>query len=207
MNELLSNGFPIEFLDPKDMLRPESKEGVSCLVVRIDPDWEKLFEATCLLWPESVPSLRKAVEKGKVVFGIPESEIYERTMRVFLKVNNLNSKDITSGLIRLICQKVDVFAVIMISEAFQLLAETKEELEKETSKGSLADNTKSTEIVASFLDALSFRRILTVDIKRDESENIVGFGEVQESIDNKDGAATIGGHFIEFLKPISTVYS
>lgn len=207
MDELFSSGFSMEFLNSKDMFRPESKDGASCLVVSIDPSWEKLFGATCILYPEMAQPLNHVIEMGKAAFGVPESEIYERTMRVFLKVNDLSSKDITSGIIRLICQKVDAFAVIMISEAWQLLAETKESLEKETSKGSFADNPKSIEILASFLDASSFRRILTVGIKRDESGDIVGFEDIQESMDNKDGEAAIGGRFIEFLKPISTIHS
>lgn len=186
--------------DPKDV----DDDDTLVLAMDMSDHPRNVFKAICGLYPEAAEHLTMAITMGKDKFNIEDP--YPTVVKAFLHTTQTNSKDILTGFIRLFCDKVDAFAVINLSAAYSI-----EAAETETYRhGDLSKNPNSKEVVFCTLDTVTDgRRMLTVPIFREPSEGerdsgkVIGFGEISETIDNKDGKDTITGRYAELLKPLS----
>lgn len=208
VDALFDSGFGIEFLDVKDVLKKDSpEEEIVVLAVDMSTDYQKLFYVVCQLYPKVAPTIQGLLEVGRRDWKLAESEVYGHIMKPFLQISGLLDKDLTAGVMRLICEKVNAFAAIHISEGWK----PRMDVPREQLPDYLGDDPASVEVVVCSMDAYEFRRMVVIPIlrgpspdpnKRDGGE-VLGFGEVDEMVDNKDGVNQIKGRFANFLKPFT----
>lgn len=122
-----------------------------------------------------------------------------RVMRPFLRVAQMDEKDVIAATMRQICDKVDAFASIFHSEAWMRVADSPETIERAREHG-LSQDAASVEVVVSSMETHSFTRMILVPIHREPSQTrdggkVTGFGEPREN-------SGFEGRLTGFLKPL-----
>ena len=209
VDKLFENGYGIEFLDPKECVRAAPDDSVATLIIDLSMNWKRLYHAVLSLSPQARDVLPAMVEMGK---SIDIDDPYMRVMRAFMKATQLEEKDIVAATMRQICDKVEAFASIFQSEAWQrIVAESSETVDQiyENAPEGLGQDPKSTEIVVSSMETYEFARMIALPIQREPSKTadreegkILGFGTqaVHETVVGDKNV--LDGRMVRFLKPL-----
>lgn len=206
VDKLFESGWGLEIIDPASCVRDGQDDRVCTLVLDLLMDWKRMYHAVLNVFPktrEVLPPMIALAEEIQV------DDPYKRVMRPFMKLNQLDEKDIIAVTMQHVCTQVDAFASIMQSEAWGRMAPDKEAIEKAEKHG-LAQDAKAIEIIYSGMETYEFARLLTVPVqrktppgskKRDEGK-VTGFGEVSELLDTHDNTNVADGRLVRFLKPL-----
>jgi hypothetical protein len=205
VDKLFESGWGIEFLDPKECLRDAKDDNIAALIVNLSMNWKRLYHAVLNVYPQTRDVLPQLLALGRTV---DVDDPYMRVMRPFLAHTQLDEKDVVAATMRQICDKVEAFACIFQSEAWQ---RTGTFSEREEIPDSLEDDAKSIEVVISSMETHDFARMLTVPVhrkpapkaKKRDAGKIVGFGELLECVDSLDGKNILNGRLVRFLKPLA----
>lgn len=198
LDKLFESGWGIEFIDPKAAcLRDRSDDTIATLVVDLAMDDKHLYHVVLNVFPQTRDVLPQR---------IAVDEAYKQVMRAFLTATKMDEKDITSALMRQICDKVDAFACIYHSEAWMRRLDSSETVDQiyANAPGGLAQDQKSVEVIVSSMETYDFARMITVPIQRAPSPpsskerddgKVLGFGEPHET-------DAVEGRLTGFLKPL-----
>ncbi len=207
-DKLFESGWGIEFLDPKQLITHDKMGGHEMvgLMLNLAMDWKAMYEAVIRISDKAREFLVPAVEMAKH-FKIDDP--YMRTMRPFMDATNTDEKDIVSATMRAICEKVDAFAAMHVSEAW--MAEPKPGITREDLPNDLSEHPDSVEVVHCVMETREIVRMLAIPILREppkagerrDSGKLLGFGEVKEQVVRLgDPEVTAIGRLTRFLKPL-----
>jgi hypothetical protein len=210
VDKLFDSGYGIEFIDPKTIMRDAQDDAVATLVVDLFMDYKRLYHAVLSVYPKTRDILPRLLALGQ---SVGADDPYLRLMRPFLESAGLDEKDVSTAVMRQICDKVDAFACITHHEAWRRNAESPEDIKKarEFAKThSLSEDMKSIEVVLSTMDTHDFARMLTAPIHREPSKDpkhrdagkVLGFGETDDCVAEQGGPNVLEGRMVRFLKPL-----
>lgn len=203
VDKLFESGYGVEFIDPKSCLRDTQDDSVTTLIIDLSMDWKKLYHAVLTVFPKTQNILPELLALGA---GINIDDPYMRVMRPFMSATQLDEKDIMAATMRQICDKVDAFASLFHSEAWQLSGSG----DRDNLPDDLSTDPRSIEVIISTMETYEFARMVTVPIQRKPSKTktkrdggkIVGFGKPVECVDRADGERVLEGRMARFLKPL-----
>lgn len=204
IERLFKSGWGVEFLGSRAAtLGVRDDEKTAAIIIDLAMDWKRLYHAVLNVFPRTRDMLPGMITLGKSM-GV--DDVYKHTMRPFMQVTKLDEKDVIAAVMRQVCDKVEAFASIFHSEAWQRSiepSETAEEIYKNAPK-SLGQDAKSVEVLISSMETRDFTRMLIVPVQREVSPSseqrdggkVLGFGERTECLEEIEGRMT------GFLKPL-----
>lgn len=205
VEKLFESGYGVEFLDPKECLRDAQDDSVAVLIVNLAMDYKRLYHAVLNVFPKTRDVLPQLLALGHAV---DVDDPYMRVMRPFMAHTQLDERDVVAATMRQICDKIEAFACIFQSEAWQ---RTGSYSEREEIPDSLADDAKAIEVIISSMETYEFTRMLTVpvhrepappDAERRDAGAITGFGQPLECLDTPEDTNRLEGRLVRFLKPL-----
>ncbi len=210
VDNLLGNGWGIEFIKPKQIFTYERMKGSEVVGLGLDfaMDWERMYHALIRVLPKYRPYLEPFIQLAK------EKKLddpYMRTMRPFMEVSKMDEKDIIAATMKSICERVEAFGAMHVSEAY--IVQVTDPKDRDKMADDLADEPTSTEVVMCSLETHEFIRMVTIPIKREASQpgkrrdsgKPIGFGEPQEHIYHYDEPGSkVEGRLSRFLSPLKT---
>ena len=202
-----SGSWGLEIIDPKTcVIGAADDDNVVTLIIDLTMDWKRLYHAVLNVFPQTRDVLPAMIQLAETV-GVDDP--YKRTMRPFLSVTQLDTKDVIAATMRKLCDEVEAFASIMQSEAWLRNVDPATE-RVENIAGPLGHDVKSIEVIVSMMETYEFARMLTIPIHREsaaqpttarDAGKILGFGERAERVDTPQNTHVLDGRLMRFLKP------
>jgi hypothetical protein len=167
-------------------------------------NWERLYRTVLNVYPKTRDVLPQLLMFGQAM-GVDPDAAYMHVMRPFLAHTGLDEKDVVAATMRQICEKVEAFACIFQSEAWQRSYEERADIPDD-----LSEDAQSVEVVISSMETHDFARMITVPIQRKrprhtkerDAGKIVGFGDAIECVDSAGDKNVLQGRLVRFLKPL-----
>jgi hypothetical protein len=204
VDNLFQGGWGIQFIQQKQVFSYDRMEKAEMVGLALDfsMDCERMYEALIRSSPKAAEVLVPLVEVGK---RMNIDDLYVRTMRSFMQATNVDEKDIIAMTMRSVCEKVDAFGAMHISEAYLKQMDHR----PYGGPGDLARDLTSTEVIICSMETREYVRMLALPILREppkegekrDSGKVIGFGEVQEQLSRFDDPnCVVEGRLVRFLK-------